>query len=207
MENKKINPVLILSITAIVISVIALIVTLRKNGDNPQPSSKTQLVSLDSTVNIAYVNLDTLLLEYKYAVKLNEDLLTEQAKAKAKLESRMKSFEKKYNDFAEKMKYGSFLSQSSMESQQKELLKEQNEIEKLNQELTQQLLEKQEIMNKEIYDTVMNFIKEFNKDGKYILILGNGMGSNILYAEPGMNITTPVLDSLNARYSRFQNSK
>ncbi len=205
MENSKfIKITFIISIIAIITSVAVLIFTLtnKKTSTSQNSTNKTSL-SADSlgNINIAYVNLDTLLLEYKYSIKLNEDFLTEQAKAKANLETRMKSFEKKYNEFSEKARLGSFISQKSMETQQNELLQEQANIQKLEQELTEKLMKQQTQLNNELLDTVSNFIKEFN-DGRYVLILGNAAGGGILYAEPEMDITNQVVEQLNQRYSK-----
>ncbi|HNQ67407.1 MAG TPA: OmpH family outer membrane protein [Bacteroidales bacterium] len=211
MENSKFTKIsLIASSIALATSIVVLIISITgtKAGNNDDPK-QAGAITVDSTgiANIAYINLDTLLLEYRYSIKLNEDFLTEQAKAKGTLESRMKSFEKKYNEFSEKMRLGSFISQASMETQQNELMQEQTNIQKLEEDLTNQLLEKQSAMNAELYDTVMNFVKEFNKDGRYMLILGNAAGSSILYAEPGMDITREVLDELNKRYAKSQEGK
>ncbi|MDD3741232.1 MAG: OmpH family outer membrane protein [Bacteroidales bacterium] len=211
MENSKFVKIsLIASGIALATSIVVLIISLTSNNSGSDSSTKNSgSISVDSTgiANVAYINLDTLLLEYKYSIKLNEDFLTEQAKAKGNLESRMKSFEKKYNEFSEKMRLGSFISQASMETQQNELMQEQTNIQKLEEDLTNQLLEQQAAMNAELYDTVMNFVKEFNKDGRYMLILGNAAGSSILYAEPGMDITREVLDQLNERYAKSQAGK
>ncbi|MCK9499473.1 MAG: OmpH family outer membrane protein [Bacteroidales bacterium] len=206
MENSKINKItLIISSLAIILSIIVLIIVLlgKKEVVLTQNESKNFTLSNDSTNNgnVAYVNLDTLLLEYKYSIKLNEDLLTEQAKAKANLESRMRAFEKKYNDFSEKMRLGSFLSQQSMENQQNELIQEQAKIQQLEQDLTEKLMMQQAELNQELLDSVSNFIKEFN-NGKYVLILGSVTGGGILYAEPEMDITNEVVKQLNERYEK-----
>lgn len=209
MDNSKFSKIaLIISVVALAASISILIFSLIGNKVScVERSEASNGVVLDSTggLAIAYVNLDSLLLEYKYSIKLNEDLLTEQAKAKANLEGRIRAFEKKYNDFMEKMKLGSFLSQASMESQQNDLMQEQSNLEKLDAQLTEELMMKQTTMNEELYDTVMNFIQEQYSD-KYTLILGNAAGSNILYAAPGMNITRGVIDQLNARYAKREAS-
>ena len=203
MENSKNNKIILtISSVALLISIAALLLTVFSKNKTVEPQAVNNVVSFanDSTVsgNVAYVNLDTLLLQYKYSIKLNEDLLTEQAKAKANLESRMRAFEKKYNDFAEKMRLGSFLSQQSMESQQNELLQEQANIQQLEQDLTEKLMMKQADLNAELLDSVSNFIKEFN-NGRYVLILGSVTGGGILYAEPYMDITNEVVNQLNER--------
>lgn len=205
MDNSKFSKIaLVLSVVALVASIVVLIISLTsdKTAVTAQNTNSDGIV-LDSAgnISIAYVNLDSLLLEYKYSIKLNEDLLTEQAKAKANLESRIKAFEKKYNDFMEKMRLGSFISQASMESQQNELMQEQANLEQLDAQLTEELMIKQSEMNEELYDTVMNFIREQYAE-KYTLILGNAAGSSILYAASGMNITRDVIDKLNERYAK-----
>jgi len=211
MENSKFAKIsLIASGIALAVSIVVLIISLTGNNTgNNTDEKQAGTITVDSTgiANIAYINLDTLLLEYRYSIELNEDFLTEQAKAKGTLESRMKAFEKKYNEFSEKMRLGSFISQASMETQQNELMQEQANIQKLEEDLTNQLLEKQTEMNTILYDTIMSFVKEYNKDGRYMLILGNAAGSSILYAEPGMDITREVLDQLNERYAKSQEGK
>ena len=207
MDSSKFSKIALgLSAVALIASLVAMIVTFTGNkSSNVEEEKDISISRNDSTglINIAYINLDTLLLEYKYSIKLNEDLLTEQAKAKANLESRIRQFEKKYNDFSEKMRLGSFISQASMESQQQALMQEQASLEQLDATLTEELMLKQYAMNEELYDTIMNFVTEFN-DGRYTLILGNAAGSSILFAEPGMNVTREVLDELNARYAKTQ---
>ncbi|HPG74351.1 MAG TPA: OmpH family outer membrane protein, partial [Bacteroidales bacterium] len=148
---------------------------------------------------IAYVNLDSLLLQYQMSIDLNEDLLTEHAKSKANLERQVKQFEKDYNAFMEKARLGTFLSQASMEAQQNDLIKKQQNLQLLDEQLTQELLDKQTAMNKQLYDTVMNYIKEYN-DGQFSLILGNTAGSIVLYGDEGMDITPQIVVNLNERY-------
>jgi len=211
MDNRKFARIaLIISGIAMATSIVVLVISLTgTKGGSINENKNPGEISLDSTglANIAYVNLDTLLLEYKYSIKLNEDFLTEQAKAKGNLEARMKAFETKYNAFQEKMRLGSFISQASMESQQNELIQEQTNIQQLEADLTEQLMAKQTEMNEVLYDTIMNFVKEYNKDGRYMLILGNAAGSSILYAEPGMDITRDVLEQLNERYAKSESGK
>ncbi len=211
MENSKFSKIaLIISGIALATSIVVLVISLTGNkGGSDSKNSNPGTITKDSAgfANIAYVNLDTLLLEYKYSIKLNEDFLTEQAKAQGNLEARMKAFETKYNAFQEKARLGSFISQASMESQQNELVQEQTNIQKLQEDLSQKLMEQQTALNAELYDTVMSFVNEYNSDGRYMLILGNAAGSSILYAEPGMDITRDVLEQLNARYTKTQSGK
>jgi outer membrane protein len=159
-------------------------------------------ISGDSAgLKIAYVNLDTLLLEYKFSIELNEELLTEHAKSKANLEMQLKQFEQDYNAFMEKARLGSFISQASMETQQQELIDKQAYLQQLDSDLTEKLVLRQEEMNQQLYDSVMNFMADYNK-GQFNLVLGNAGGTNVLYASEGMNITKEIIELLNSRYEK-----
>jgi outer membrane protein len=159
-------------------------------------------ISGDSAgLKIAYVNLDTLLLEYKFSIELNEELLTEHARSKANLEMQLKQFEQDYNAFMEKARLGSFISQASMETQQQELIDKQAYLQQLDSDLTEKLVLRQEEMNQQLYDSVMNFMADYNK-GQFNLVLGNAGGTNVLYASEGMNITKEIIELLNSRYEK-----
>jgi len=180
------------------------------NGNNAQAEYTTNVVSLpasDSTAkSIAYIDLDTLLLTYNYAVKLQEDLAIEKNKAEGTIQSRMKKFEDMYNAYAEKVRTGMFLSQASQQAQQNELEKEQQAIENLQASLTNKLLDLQDKMNHEIYDTVVNFVNQYASD-KYYIVLGNMGGTSVVYAQQGMNITPNVVAILNQRYGGTSTKK
>jgi outer membrane protein len=199
---------LIVSAVAFAVSAVVLILVLTGTNSKAPASEtkKTKAVSDSTAASIAYINLDTLLLEYKYSIKLQEDFLTEQAKAKGNLEARYRAFEAKATAFQEKVRLGSFISQASMDSQQNELVQEQTNLQQLESDLSETLMEKQTAMNKELFDSVMNFVEEYN-DGRFTFILGNGTGSNILYAQPDYDLTREVVDQLNERYDKSLGGK
>lgn len=213
MDNAKtVKIALIVSVLAVIISIVTIVstfVSTESKIDEQEHKAKTtvgfddQSPELLDDLGIAYIDIDTLLLEYKLSIRLNEELLTQQAQSRANLENQIRQFERDYNAFMEKVQLGSFLSQSSMESQQQELVQKQQRLERLDQELTEGLMIKQQEMNEELFDTIMNFMKEF-ENGNYNLVLGNAAGSAVLYAKPGMNITWEVIDALNERYDKRQ---
>jgi outer membrane protein len=205
MNNSKLPRIsLIVSICAIAVSVVAIVLSLNDksvniSGESKEGDSRTTVSDSLSDIKIAYINLDTLLLEYKLSVQLNEDLMLQQSRSRANLEGQIKQFERDYTNFMEKVQTGSFISQESMESQQKELMEKQQRLERLDQQLSEELMLKQAEMNEQLYDTIMNFMQEYN-NGKFNLVLGNAAGSAVLYALPEMNITREVIDALNDRY-------
>ncbi len=193
---------LILSLAAIVLLVLMLTGVL--GSKKAEPGQQPEQTIFDKPAgeepsDIAYIDLDTLLLTYNYAIKLQEDLAMEQKKAEGTIQSRMKKFESMYNAYMEKARTGMFLSAASQQAQQSELEKEQAAIESLQATLSNQLLEKQSAMNQEIYDTVINFVNQY-ADGRFKIVLGNMGGVTVVYSQQGMNITNDVVAKLNQRY-------
>jgi outer membrane protein len=80
-------------------------------------------------------------------------------------------------------------------------MKRQQELQELDGQLSQQLMQTQQKMSEELRDTINSFLKEFNKDGKYQLILSNTSSDNVLYATPGYDITNEVTKLLNERFA------
>jgi outer membrane protein len=202
------NRILILNVI-LFLGVIALFV-LHFLPQNKQTASKDgnvktekKYANTDSVVSerIAVVKLDTLLLGYELAQDLNEDLLEKQKKAEATFQSKMTKFEKDYSNFQEKMRLGSFLSEASMEAQQQDLMNQQNELQILQEQLTMQLAGDQEKMTQRLYDSVIVNIELINED-RFVLILGDAVGTNVLYSNDAMDITTEVLEFLNSRYRK-----
>ena len=50
-------------------------------------------------------------------------------------------------------------------------------------------------------DSLKHFIDDFNKDGRYTMILSKS-GDNILYADQQLDITDQVVAGLNKRYKK-----
>lgn len=210
-KHKKCNCGMCVGLCGIILGLAAIILfVLMFTGVISPKASSTEDVKVEETVfdkpvgdaeaqDIAYIDLDTLLLTYNYAIKLQEDLAMEQKKAEGTIQSRMKKFESMYNAYMEKARTGMFLSAASQQAQQSELEKEQAAIENLQATLSNQLLEKQSAMNQEIYDTVINFVNQY-ADGRFKIVLGNMGGVTVVYSQQGMNITPDVVAKLNQRY-------
>ena len=151
-------------------------------------------------LKIAYVNIDSILLNYTLAKELNDVLLKKQTNMKANLEKEGKDFEKEAQIFQDKVQRGVFLSQQRAEEAQQQLMMRQQEIQQLEYDYTNQLSREQQKMNAQLFDSVSNYIKEFNTPEKYQLVLGHSLTSNILYGSVQLEITNEILNGLNQRY-------
>ena len=54
-------------------------------------------------------------------------------------------------------------------------------------------------MSEELRDTINKFMKEYNKNNKYEIIISNTSNDNVLFAAKGYDITAEVTKLLNER--------
>jgi outer membrane protein len=172
-----------------------------RNGSSAQPG----VISADSTgailkMPVAYVNIDSLLLNYKYSKDLNEVLLRKRENAQATLTQKARQLESEMAEFQKKHENNAFLSEQSFKSQQQHLVKKQQDLQALEDNLTKQLMADQQAMNEQLRDTIYSFLKKYNIDKKYQIIISNTMNDNIMIADPSYDITKEIVQLLNKNY-------
>jgi outer membrane protein len=151
---------------------------------------------------IAYVNVDSLLINYSFAKDLNEALLRKQEGSRASLNEKAKVLQAEMGDFQKKVDNNAFLSRDRAEAEQRRLMGKQQEFEQMKERLSSELMVQQQKMNEQLRDTINAFLKEYNKEKNYHLIISNTMFDNILYAKESYNITKEVVEQLNERYKK-----
>jgi outer membrane protein len=148
---------------------------------------------------IAYINVDSLLLHYQFAKDANESLIKKQEDSRLTINTRARQLQTEMSEFQHKLENNAFLSRERAEQEQLRLQKKQQELQQLDGKLSQQLLQVQQKMSEELRDTINKFMKEYNKDNKYEIIISNTSNDNVLYAAKGYDITAEVTKLLNER--------
>jgi outer membrane protein len=150
-----------------------------------------------NSVTIAYVKMDSVLFTYELAKKLTSNLQLNQESFKKEYSVKRLKFDKEAASFQEKVQKGGFLTEEHAKLEQERLVGQQQEIERLDYELTQKLNEMQRQINQQIIDSISSFLKSYNASKKYDLILNS---ASMLEGTPRFNITKDVADGLNKRY-------
>lgn len=117
--------------------------------------------------------------------------LNEKAKA---LDAAMKEFQRKYEN-------NGFVSAESAQQQHNRILKQQQDLQALQDKLSKELADENQKNSLQLRDSINSFLKIYNKDKGYSLIISNTGFDNLLYADPAFNITEEIVEGLNARYS------
>ena len=159
-------------------------------------------IPLSDSFPIAYVNVDTLLMNYQFAKEVNEELLKKQEKFRSDISRRQQQLQQDAVAFQKKYESGGFLTKESFEQEQTRLMKKEQELQDMDRRLTQELYAEQQKMNSQLRDTINTFFKLYNQDKQYKIIFSDTGNDNIFYAEDYLNITSDVIEQLNERYNR-----
>jgi outer membrane protein len=127
------------------------------------------------------------------------DLMAKQKKAEAELNSKGKLYEKNVKDYQDKVSKGLVTRATAAEMEQS-LVQQQQELVSLKDNLQSNLMEEEQVMNRQIIDYITTYLDENKADYNYQYILGKSFGSVVLYGDSGLDITRKVLDALNLKY-------
>ena len=150
---------------------------------------------------IAYVNVDSLLLNYNYSKDLNEIIIKKQENSRASVNQKLRALQVEMQDFQRKVENNAFLTRERAEQEQNRLVKKQQELQDFDSRLAQELVAEQQRLNEQLRDTLVSQLKVYNKDKGYQVILSNTMGDNILLAGDSYDITQEVIEYLNKNYA------
>ncbi len=152
---------------------------------------------------IAYVNSDSLMAGYEFAIKLRADFEAEQRRLENNLQSRQKQWQEEVESFQRQAQLG-LITRENAQVKEQELMMEQQEIVQLNDTYANRLMNKEMEMNRELYQKITNLLDRFNAEMGYDYILGFTPGGGILYAKEQHDITEEILGRLNQEYNEVE---
>lgn len=197
--------------TSLIVSVvlfvaIAVLYVLHFTGGNVE-GNKSEIKSATSSADglkIAYIKADSVILNYTLSQDLHDDFTKKQEAYTTEYTGKRQTFEKEAAAFQEKVQRGGFLTEQRAVQERDRLMGKEQEIMKLDQELSAKLQGIQQENNQKILDNLMEYLKEYNAEAGYDYVLN---GSNILIGDEANNITAKVLEELNARYEATAKTK
>ena len=158
-----------------------------------------EVAASSDVMPVAYLNVDSLLANYSFAIEASEQLMSKQEDARLKMNTKLRTFQNEVADFQRKLENNAFLSRERAEKEQQRLAKKEQELQELEAKLTQDIMMENQKLNLQLADSLNNFLKEFNADGRFHIILSNTAKDNVLMANEQYDITEEVINGLNAR--------
>ena len=193
-----------LSIGLNVLLLIAVIVlyVLHFSGNGKSTSNQGGTATVNADAKIVYINMDTLLNNYTQSRELNEAFLKKLEANRTELNIKVKNFDREAAEFRNKVENNGFMTRERAEQAQMDLMIKQQNLQKLQQEMTENAQREQMEINRKLYDAITNFLTEYNKAKGFQLILSTTLGGNVLFAQEGFDITNEVVSQLNEQYAK-----
>lgn len=192
------NTSLILNLVLVVAVVVLFILHFTSGKSAGSNDALVESSGQLSDMKIAYVKVDSLIVNYDLAQQLHDEFAKNQESYTKEYAARRSRFEEQASAFQEKLQRGGFLTEQRAVEERNRLASEQEEIMKLDQELSQKLNDMQNANNQQLVDSLLNYLKTYNKEKKYAYIFNS---SGILLGDDALNITKEILVGMNARYA------
>lgn len=190
---------------------LAIVLMFTQCTDNKANNNNTASapVAVGGPVNmkIAYVEIDSLLTKYRYWNDLNEMMIQKEENIRTTLNEKAKELDKEMREFQRKLENNGFASRERAEQENLRISQKQRDLQQLQEKLTGELQAENQKISLQLRDSINSFLKIYNKDKGYSLIISNTGFDNLLYADPAFNITQEIVDGLNARYNPASSSK
>ncbi|MCF0195981.1 MAG: OmpH family outer membrane protein [Bacteroidaceae bacterium] len=150
-------------------------------------------------VKIAYVELDSLMSQYKLYKDYSEVLQRKGANIQKTLAQKQKTLEQHAAALQKKYESNGFTTRDELERAQAGIQREQQDLAELAERLNGEFNAEQARVNEEARDSIQAFLKSYNKTKKYDYVMVKA-GDNLLIANPKLDITQEVVKGLNKRY-------
>lgn len=169
-------------------------------GSKAESSTPTTPAEVQKTgLPIALVQMDSVTAHYQYALDVKAALERDASAHQTRLQGKSAAIQKAAADFERRMRINAFISEDAQQAAQQNIIRMQQEGEALSAKLSQELALKQQTLLEDMMKELRAQLKEYNKDGRYKLILTSA-GDNVLYAEEALDITTDFIKYLNDHY-------
>src|SRR5690554_1301121 len=163
----------IVSVIALLAVAVLYVLYFTGNGkvDNVVSQGEKSRNEEGTSLRIAYVKADSVILNYELAQDLHDDFTKKQEAYNSEFRTKRQSFEREASAFQEKLQRGGFLTEQRAIQERDRLVGKEQEILQLDQDLSGKLAELQATNNKQILDSLLNYLNEYNKKHKYDFIL------------------------------------
>ena len=163
-----------------------------KMGEHPAAASGDGL-------KIAFVEVDSLMTQYDFAKDYSVTLQKKSNNARNTLTQKGNALQAAVNNFQQKLNNNGFQSREQAASVQNAIQRQQNDLQELQARLENELATETAKFNEALRDSLQNFLKDYNADKHFDLILSKA-GDNILLGSSKLDITQDVINGLNKRY-------
>ena len=169
-----------------------------KQNDTVASKNETTTTPASDNQKVAYVEIDSIMSQYTYWKDVTKIIKAKEANIQRTLAGKQKAIRAAAANFQQNVQANKY-TQVQAQQIQASIQKQAQDADALQQRLGAEYQNEVAKYNKALSDSVHNYLKEYNKDKKFAIILAKS-GDNILYADPAYNITDDVIKGMNQAY-------
>jgi outer membrane protein len=185
-----------LALNVVLLLAVAVLYYLHFSSPKASPAGGDGGVLLQDA-KIAYINSDSVLKYYEYLTVNRTALETKGQQMEQDFRNRAQSLQ---NDVATYQRTVNNMTFGQAKAAEEELTKKQQNLQMYQQSLSQQLAMEEGKLNKELYDRITAFLKDYAKQNNLQVVLKYDPTSDVLFGGETLDITKPVIDGLNSAY-------
>jgi outer membrane protein len=189
------NLSLILNIVLLI--AVAILFYLHFSGRPAGAGAVTDSSSTPSDLKIAYINSDTVLKHYEYLSVVKGDIENKTKRMQQDFQNRLAGLEKEIEAYKRNVNN---MTLGQVRAVEEDLGKKEQNLRMYQQTLSQQVMEEQEKLNKELYDRITVFLKKYGQEKGLQVVFKYDQTSDILYGGQGLDISQDVIKGLNDSY-------
>src|SRR5690242_8689414 len=186
---------ILLTINIILLVLVGYLYYLHFHTDGAKAVTHSSSVntSADNKSKVAYIDLDSLQDNYGYYQKLKIDFEHKQESANDQLAALQTKYQNRAMQLQQK---AATMTQKEQAAAMEEINKMQQELQERKQKVDNDLYNENSKMKQDILTRIEDFLKTYNKDGKYSYIFSYEPGF-MFYKDSTLNITPDVISGLN----------
>ncbi|MBL7734123.1 MAG: OmpH family outer membrane protein [Chitinophagaceae bacterium] len=151
----------------------------------------------NASFKIAYFDIDSLQAKYDYFKDVSDKVKSKESSMTSQLNSLQQKYQKRMKELQDK---APTMTQSEGEAAQREYVQMQQKYQENQMSLEQDLKKHQIDMMTDVRNKIEDYLKKYNKDKGYAFILSYEPGFMLYYRDSLYDITSDVINGLNAEY-------
>ncbi|MBX2913503.1 MAG: OmpH family outer membrane protein [Cyclobacteriaceae bacterium] len=148
-------------------------------------------------LRIAYINADSVLAHYEFYKINREKLEAKGKKMDTDLNNRAQGLQREITSYQNTV---ANLTIGQARALEEDLTKKQQNLRVYQERLSQELAIEENKFNKELYDRITAYLKDYGKQNNIHAVLKYDLTSDLLYAGDAIDITKDVIAGLNEGY-------
>lgn len=191
---------ILLALNIILLALVGYLYYLHYSAKGPVTTKQTNSTTLAAKAGtgslVGYIDLDSLQNNYDYYKKIKTEFERKQQASDNEISAMQKRYQARAMQLQQR---GPNMSQQEQDAAMKEIGQMQQDLQLKKQSLDNGLFDYNTKMKDEILKRIQDFLKEYNKDGRFSYVFSYEPGF-MFYKDSTLNITNDVIKGLNERY-------